>query len=37
VEGMTDHITIRTAHPFIMRNRKAIRHTIRFLQTGRFY
>ena len=37
VDGMKDHITIRTAHPFIMRNRKAIRHTIRFLQTGRFY
>ncbi len=36
VEGMQDHITIRTAHPFIMRNRQAIRHTIRFLQTGRF-
>jgi triacylglycerol lipase len=34
--GMTDHIVIHTAHPFIMKNRKVIRQTIQFLQTGRF-
>ncbi len=33
--GMTDHIIIRAAHPFIMRNRTAIRQTIHFLRTGR--
>lgn len=36
VAGMKDHITIRATHPYIMRNRNAIRHTIHFLQTGRF-
>ncbi len=36
VEGMADHITIRATHPYIMRNRHAIRHTIHFLQNGRF-
>src|ERR1017187_1022949 len=34
--GMTDHIVIPTAHPFIMRNREAIRQTIQFLRTGSF-
>jgi triacylglycerol lipase len=34
--GMTDHIVIHTAHPFIMRNREAIRQTIQFLRTGGF-
>ncbi|HUB87384.1 MAG TPA: alpha/beta hydrolase [Verrucomicrobiae bacterium] len=34
--GMTDHIVIHTAHPFIMRNREAIRQTIQFLRTGKF-
>ena len=34
--GMTDHIVIHTAHPFIMKNRAVIRQTIQFLQTGRF-
>ncbi len=34
--GMSDHIVIHTAHPFIMRNREAIRQTIQFLRTGAF-
>jgi triacylglycerol lipase len=34
--GMSDHIVIHTAHPFIMRNPKAIRQTIEFLRAGSF-
>ena len=34
--GMSDHIIIHTTHPFIMRNREAIRQTIQFLRTGGF-
>ena len=34
--GMSDHIVIHTAHPFIMRNREAIRQTIQCLRTGGF-
>ena len=34
--GMSDHIVIHTAHPFIMRNREVIRQTIQFLRTGGF-
>jgi pimeloyl-ACP methyl ester carboxylesterase len=34
--GMSDHLVIHTAHPFIMRNREAIRQTIQFLRTGGF-
>jgi hypothetical protein len=34
--GMSDHIVIHTAHPFIMRNREAIRQTIQFLRKGGF-
>jgi hypothetical protein len=34
--GMSDHIVIHTAHPFIMMNREAIRQTIQFLRTGAF-
>src|SRR5450756_2637498 len=34
--GMTDHIVVRAAHPFLMRNRTAIRQTIHFLRTGQF-
>jgi triacylglycerol lipase len=36
VAGMSDHMVIHTAHPFIMRNREAIRQTIQFLRTGGF-
>ncbi len=34
--GMSDHIVIHATHPFIMRNRNAIRQTIQFLRTGSF-
>ena len=34
--GMSDHTVIHTSHPFIMRNREAIRQTIQFLRTGNF-
>ena len=34
--GMSDHIVIHAAHPFIMRNREAIRQTIQFLRSGAF-
>ena len=36
VEGMTDHITIPATHFGMMRNRSAIRHTVTFLDQGRF-
>jgi hypothetical protein len=34
--GMADHIVIASAHPFIMRNRTAIRQTVYFLRNGQF-
>ena len=34
--GMADHIVIHATHPFIMRNREAIRQTIQFLRAGSF-
>ena len=34
--GMSDHTVIHTAHPFIMKNRDAIRQTIQFLRSGAF-
>jgi triacylglycerol lipase len=34
--GMSDHIVIHATHPFIMKNREAIRQTIQFLRTGSF-
>jgi triacylglycerol lipase len=34
--GMTDHIVIHATHPFIMKNREAIRQTIQFLRVGSF-
>ena len=34
--GMTDHLVVHAAHPFIMRNGEAIRQTIQFLRTGSF-
>lgn len=34
--GMTDHIVLHATHPFLMRNRTAIRQTIQFLRAGRF-
>ena len=34
--GMSDHLVIHATHPFIMKNREAIRQTIQFLRTGTF-
>ncbi|HXR48160.1 MAG TPA: hypothetical protein VN784_12045, partial [Candidatus Limnocylindrales bacterium] len=34
--GMSDHLVIHATHPFIMKNREAIRQTIHFLQFGVF-
>ena len=34
--GMSDFVVIHAAHPFIMRNREAIRETLQFLCTGQF-
>lgn len=36
VAGMADHIVIHATHPYLMRNKQAIRETIQFLDTGRF-
>jgi hypothetical protein len=36
IEGMTDHVVIHAAHPWLMRNRQAIGLTLTFLQHGRF-
>jgi hypothetical protein len=33
---MSDHIVVHATHPFIMRNREAIRQTIYFLRNGEF-
>ncbi len=34
--GMTDHVVLRATHPFLMKNKTAIRQTINFLQHGQF-
>ena len=34
--GMTDHFVIHATHPFIMKNREAVRQTIQFLRVGSF-
>ncbi|NLD37230.1 MAG: alpha/beta hydrolase [Desulfatiglans sp.] len=34
--GMTDHITLPVAHPFLMKNDEVIREVICFLQNGKF-
>ena len=36
IKGMADHVVVHTAHPFIMKNRRAISQTIHFLRTGTF-
>jgi pimeloyl-ACP methyl ester carboxylesterase len=36
LDGMAGHIVIPATHPFIMRNRTAIRQTLSFLKSGRF-
>jgi pimeloyl-ACP methyl ester carboxylesterase len=36
LDGMTDHIVIGAPHPWLMRNRIAVKQTIGFLRNGRF-
>ncbi|MGF6307848.1 pimeloyl-ACP methyl ester carboxylesterase [Bradyrhizobium sp. i1.8.4] len=36
LDGMADHIVIRTSHPWLVRNREAIAQTIVFLREGKF-
>jgi pimeloyl-ACP methyl ester carboxylesterase len=36
LEGMTDHVVIAAAHPFLVRDQRAIAQTIAFLRDGRF-
>jgi pimeloyl-ACP methyl ester carboxylesterase len=36
LEGMADHFTVPATHPFLMKNKEAIRQTIHFLRLGRF-
>jgi hypothetical protein len=36
VEGMREHIILPVTHPFIMRDKQVISHTLRFLQHGTF-
>jgi hypothetical protein len=33
---MADHLVVKASHPFLMRNRNAIRQTIAFLRNGQF-
>jgi pimeloyl-ACP methyl ester carboxylesterase len=37
LDGMADHIVIRTSHPWLVRNGEAIAQTIAFLRDGRFH
>lgn len=36
LEGMADHVVLPVTHPYLMKNRRAIEQTIRFLKEGRF-
>jgi hypothetical protein len=36
LEGMSDHLVLRTAHPFLPKNKTAIRQTLHFLRLGAF-
>ena len=36
LDGMADHIVIRTSHPWLVRNREAIAQTLAFLRNGKF-
>ena len=36
LDGMADHIVVRTTHPWLVRNGEAIEQTIAFLRRGRF-
>ncbi|MBR0753989.1 alpha/beta fold hydrolase [Bradyrhizobium jicamae] len=37
LDGMADHIVIRTSHPWLVRNGEAIAQTMAFLRDGRFH
>lgn len=34
--GMADHVVLHASHPYLMRNKEAIRQTIYFLRNGKF-
>jgi hypothetical protein len=36
IDGMTDHVTVKTWHNGLVRNSTAIRQTLAFLREGRF-
>ncbi len=36
LDGMADHVVVRTSHPWLVRNGEAIEQTIVFLRRGRF-
>jgi pimeloyl-ACP methyl ester carboxylesterase len=36
LDGMADHVVVRTAHPWLVRNNIAVEQTIAFLRDGRF-
>lgn len=36
VAGMKDHVIIHATHPYLMKNKQAIRYVIRFLKVGSF-
>lgn len=36
LEGMADHVIVRTSHPWLVRNSEAIAQTIAFLRDGKF-
>ncbi len=36
LEGMNDHIEVKTTHPFMMKNKKVIAQVIHYLKNGKF-
>ena len=36
VDGMKEHLVLPVTHPFMMKDRRVIEHTLRFLRTGSF-